>query len=64
MMSKPELDVLLKKAVASFNSMTLEEQQAILREQAISFVYGQMMDCNPEITREQVREVVNRLRGP
>ena len=62
-LERPDLDALLKKALEAFNSMTLEEQEAALQEQAVSFVYGQMINCAPEITRAQVREVINRLRN-
>ena len=31
---------------------------AEIEEQTISFVYGQLMDCAPGITREQVAEIV------
>ena len=44
-----ELETLLK-AAASYK-MTPEE----IFEQKVSFVYGQMMDCAPHITKEQVR---------
>lgn len=30
-----------------------------LREQRISFVYGQLMDCAPHVTREQVAKIVD-----
>lgn len=45
----PELKALLKAAVA--HEMTAEE----IFEQRVSWVYGQMMDCAPDITKEQVR---------
>ena len=45
-----ELDELLRQAAA--RPMTPEERF----EQKVSWVYGQLQDCNPEITKEQVRK--------
>lgn len=49
-MTNPTLERLL--ALARDHVMTPEE----VFEQKVSFVYGQMMDCAPHITKEQVRE--------
>lgn len=49
-----ELEALLKKALA--HEMTPEE----LFEQKVSFVYGQMMNCNPEVTKDSVREMLRK----
>lgn len=46
--TSPELIRLLEEAAK--RKMTPAER----REQAISFVYGQLMGCAPHITREQV----------
>ena len=48
----PNLDELIEKARGHI--MSPRE----IQEQKISFVYGQMMDCAPNITREQVAQLV------
>ena len=48
---RPDLDKLLETALARGPMMPEE-----LFEQKVSFVYGQMMDCAPDITKEQIRE--------
>jgi hypothetical protein len=45
-----ELEELLKKAAK--HKMTPEE----IFEQKVSWVYGQMVDCNPHVTKEEVRK--------
>lgn len=57
--TNPELLRLLEAAKAR-GPMTAEEQ----REQAISFAYGQMMDCAPHITREEVAAVYDEMHPP
>lgn len=49
MKPSPELDRLLKAAAG--RTMTPDE----LFEQKVSWVYGQMMGCDPAITKEEVR---------
>lgn len=39
--------------------MSPEERRA----QKISFVYGQMMDCSPHITKEQVAARLDKMEG-
>lgn len=46
--NRPDLDMLLEKA------KDIPITPSMLWDQRVSFVYGQMMDCNPGITREQV----------
>jgi hypothetical protein len=55
MVERVELDALIREAIAR-GPMSPEE----IFEQRVSFVYRQLMDCNPEITKAEVRE---RLRG-
>ena len=55
---RPELDALLERAKA-LPPMTPAERRA----QAISFVYGQMMDCAPHVTREDVAKAFDDLHG-
>lgn len=53
----PELLKLLE-AVAK-HVMTPEE----IFEQKVSFVYGQLMDCAPNVTKEDVRRTIRRVEG-
>lgn len=50
-----DLQKLLEKAAGL--PMTPEE----LFEQKVSFVYGQLMDCNPEVTKDQVRAQLRKM---
>lgn len=52
-----KLEELLKQAVK--HKMTPEE----IFEQKVSFVYGQMMDCQPEVTKEEVRYRLLKIQG-
>lgn len=52
---RSELSRLIEKALAR-GPMTPEEKL----EQCVSFVYGQMMDCAPHITKEQVRKTLRK----
>ena len=54
----PELDELLEKA--KHHVMTPRE----IWMQRVSFVFGQMMDCNPNITREQIEARAVEQYGP
>lgn len=51
-MSSKTLEQLLKEA--KDYKMSPEERF----EQRVSFVYGQLMDCNPNITKDQVRKAL------
>ena len=55
-----EIMRLVKEAQARFDALSPEEQRAHRREQAISFVYGNLMDCAPHITREEVSAAYDR----
>ncbi len=55
MKTDPELLKLLK-AVAK-HVMTPEE----IFEQKVSFVYGQLMDCAPNVTKEEVRRAIRKV---
>lgn len=54
---KPSLVELLKMA------RTYEMTDAEVRTQRISFAYGQMMDCAPEVTKEQIAAEHDRIYG-
>lgn len=51
-----ELERLLKEAAS--RPMTPDE----LFDQRVSFVYGQMMDCHPDITKDEVRKHLEKTR--
>ena len=55
--TNPKLDRLLKEAAK--RPMTPAER----REQRISFVYGQMMDCAPHLTKDDIRRIDAEMRG-
>jgi hypothetical protein len=55
---RPELNALLERARQA-PPMTWAQR----REQRISFVYGQMMDCAPHITREDVEAAHDAMYG-
>lgn len=48
----------LLKAAAN-HVMTPEE----IFEQKVSFVYGQLMDCAPNVTKEEVRRTIKKEEG-
>lgn len=54
----PELDRMLEDLVN--RPLTPRERWM----QRVSFVFGQMMDCSPDITREQVEERATAIYGP
>ncbi len=54
----PELDKLLRQTAA--HTMTPRE----IWMQRVSFVYGQMMDSNSSITREDVERRAEKTYGP
>lgn len=58
MVDRTKLEELLREAAAR-PPMT----QAEIRAQRISFAYGQLMDCAPHITKEEVAEEHDRIYG-
>ena len=48
----PELDALIERA-RQMPPMT----PAQIKEQRISFAYGQMMDCAPHLTKDDIRAI-------
>lgn len=56
--TNPELQRLLE--AAKDHKMTPAE----VWDQRVSFVYGQLMDCAPDVTREQIIEQATKLYGP
>lgn len=60
---RPELQALLDRARAKLAAMSPEEIAVMRREQAISWVYGEVnFDCAPgeeRVSREQVARIVD-----
>lgn len=62
----PELNELMKKAKAAFDALTPEQKRAHRREQAISWVFGEMMLARYErgqamLTKEEQEEAKKRI---
>lgn len=57
-MNKTKLQMLLENAQARFDTMSPEEQAAMWREQKISFIYGQLQDCAPSVTKEEIANFI------
>jgi hypothetical protein len=58
-----KLDILIRHAMAKFKALSPEDQAAHRREQAISWVYGEMgLAGHTEITKEEIADVVDRVR--
>ncbi len=53
---RPDLDVLIKKSIQAFEALPPEEKKKHLKEQRISWVYGNLSLDNPHITREMVEK--------
>ena len=58
-MNKTKLQMLLENAQARFDAMSPEEQAAMWREQKINFVYGQLQDCAPQVTQEDIAKLID-----
>jgi hypothetical protein len=58
-----KLDILIRHAMAKFKALSPEEQAAHRREQAISWVYGEMgLAGHTEVTKEEIADVIDRVR--
>lgn len=51
-----EVDPKLLELIKKSKYHVMPPEQAF--EQRVSFVYGQMMDCNPDITKDHIRSVM------
>lgn len=62
----PTLDGLLKRVCASgqLGSPPRKLTPAEIWDQRVSFVFGQLMDCAPHITREEVEARAVEMYGP
>lgn len=63
-MQRPSLDELLRQSIEAVAQMSDLERARMYWDQRISFVYGQMMDCAPHITRDQIEAEAIRVYGP
>jgi hypothetical protein len=58
-----KLDALIRQAMANFDTFSPKEQAAHRREQAISWIYGEMgLAGRTEVTKEEIAEVLDRVR--
>lgn len=57
MRDRPELTEAIKRAVAAFDAMTPEQQAEHRRAQRKSWVIGNMMLDHPEMTRDEVERI-------
>ncbi len=60
--ARPDLDRLIKEAIAKFDALSPEQQREHRRAQRKSWVLGEMMLEHPEMTREQAEEIYQALR--
>ena len=58
---RPELDALLRKAVAVFDAMTPEQQREMRRAQRKSWVIGEMLLEHPEMSREEAERLYEQV---
>lgn len=57
----PELDELLAKARAAYDALTPEQKWKHCRDQAISWVYGQLKLSGREVTLDSVERSIDRM---
>lgn len=58
---RPELDRLLREAVAAFDKLTPEQQKEHRRAQRKSWVIGEFMLAHPEATREYAERIYDEV---
>jgi hypothetical protein len=58
---RPELNALLRDAVAKFDAMPLEKQKEMRRAQRKSWVVGEMLLEHPEMTREEAERLYEQV---
>jgi hypothetical protein len=58
---RPELNELLKKAVAAFDALTPEQKRAHRAAQRESWVCGEIMLEHPEMTREEAKAIYDKV---
>lgn len=57
-MSDSKLQTLIAAAQARFDAMSPEQKATMWREQKISFIYGQLQDCAPSVTKEEIANFI------
>lgn len=63
MLEDKKLESYMFWAKLLWDLQTPEEKAQTVRKQSISFVYGNVTLHNPDVTREMVEEVYDRLHG-
>ena len=58
----PELQRLLADAKEQVAQMSDDEVEAMLREQRISFAYGNLALYDPRVTKDDIRRAAKRIR--
>lgn len=58
---RPELDALLRKAVAAFDLMTPEQQREMRKAQRKSWVIGEMLLEHPTMSREEAERLYEQV---
>lgn len=58
---RPELAVLLKQAIDAFNALTPEQKREHMAAQRKSWVVGELMLSNPEMTRDEASAIYDRV---
>lgn len=56
---RPELDALVKEAIARFDRLTPDEQRAHRAEQRRSWVRGELMFEHPDMTADQANALID-----
>ena len=59
--ARPDLDQLVKEAIARFNALTSEQQREHRRAQRKSWVVGEIMIEHPEMTRKYAEDLYDSL---
>lgn len=57
-MNETKLQTLIDAAQARFDAMSPGQKSAMWHEQKISFIYGQLQDCAPSVTKEEIADFI------
>ena len=61
---RPELMELLERSKKAYENMTFEQRQEMLEQQCRSWVIGEMMLSNPNLTRVRAEEIFDSINSP
>lgn len=61
MTGNPELNAAIERAVAAYNSMTPQQKREMHEAQRRSWVIGNMMLDHPDMSREYVENIYDRV---